>query len=526
MGKITVLTDSTVSSGSAAPGNVSAILALGTIDPQSGEITPEVTVTPPSPLGTFVGCEVYLEAPDQSANAPNTVGVAPVGTVPVGGSFKPIPCGKQAYVASQQPWVFTVQAPSTINWTVSTACRVYCDSYSNAGANTLVEANQSNPTPSTAFNLVPVAAPSPTSAASAVADITNFITVSSLGNFNVNGKLETAFEVIVYSVPDIPNYVYRLVATAVGQDPTKIANQHVISGALTQAGFVQSAGTANIPIPYSFILATPTTTQNWILWMQSGTAKNSKYTWNPLVPGITPSYPFSLGSTSGTMDASALLISSLASYFSITGPLLGIEVDGITIQNTGGQFALVANGIDAGVYIKDGTILSAKIGYEQVVDSNIYNLNAAKVNFGTMSGITITAVTISASSMSSITMTASTLTCTQNGVTTSIQNSNPFPAGLYCGLTVDTGWASTGSAVGVCSTGIVCYNYDLEAFRLTTAGSSGSWATALTLAASDSSSIVLQASIPAIVMNGNTGYTGTLAAAISAGKNVLGGIIY
>jgi len=440
MGKITSTYGAT-SSGTTIvpPGDVTAILAQGVIDPQTGQIAMLVTVTPPATLGTFVGCEIYLEVPDQSATAPNIVGVAPVGTVPVGGKFSPIDCAKLPYVAAQQPWQFSVQAPGTINWTVSTPCRVYCVSYSNNAVNTLVAANQTGASPSQTFGLTPIAEASPTSATNSTAAatlLTNFITCENLGNFNVSGKLETAFEVLVNSVPSIQNYVYRLVATPANSDATNPKNQAIISGALTQPGFVQSGGSDGIPIVHSFSMATPTTTQNWVLWMQSGTVKNGQYTWNNIVPGITPSFPFTLTSSgNGTIDASQVLLSSIESYFSVNGPLLGINVDGITIQNTGGQFALVADGIDAGVYIKDGTILSAKIANAQIVDAQIVNLSAAKITFGTLTGIAITAVTVTSSSMSAIAMTASTLTVTANGITTTLSNANG-PSGSAAGLTV------------------------------------------------------------------------------------------
>jgi hypothetical protein len=48
----------------AAPGAPASIAVTGFIDPVSNTFTLSVNVTPPATLGTFIGCDLFLEIPE------------------------------------------------------------------------------------------------------------------------------------------------------------------------------------------------------------------------------------------------------------------------------------------------------------------------------------------------------------------------------------------------------------------------------------------------------------------------------
>jgi hypothetical protein len=318
-----------------APLDVTGIVVTGFIDPVSAAITLSVGVTPPVG-GTFIGCHVYLEDPDQSSVPAFTVGVTALGgTAAVVGTWLPIDCGDQVYIAPQQPWTITVPGPPGVDPTVDTPCRIYCVAFSTTMENKLVQANQTGPTPNQTFTLVSLASGTPTSGT----NITGLtvasgaqvgIVATALAPVNVTGKLQTPVEVIVTDTPTTQNWGFELVLTYFGQDPTVPANQYVLSGIETQAGPVQ-AGADGISVPHSFVLDTPTAVTSAVVWLIAGLVDASgNFQGNNLVPGITPSFPITFGSTIGTTDASAIMAATIAATMAIVGGLFGVAAAGIT----------------------------------------------------------------------------------------------------------------------------------------------------------------------------------------------------
>lgn len=319
-----------------AGGDVSAITVTGFIDPISAAITLTIGVTPPLPIGTFIGCHIYLEVPDQSSAQPQTVGASTVGgTNPVTGTWTPIDCGKQVYVASQQPWTLSVPGPPGVDPTKDTPARIYCVSFSTGVENQLVQANQPGASPNQIFTLVSLASGSPTSGT----NITGLNTITgaqvgivatALAPVNVSGKLETPVEVLVTDIGTAVGWSYQLVLTYAGQDPTLPANQFVMTAVQTQGGQVQ-APADGVSIPHSFIVDTPTTVTMATVWLQAGLVDASgKFQGNNIVPGITPQFGITFGSTVGTTDASALITSTIAASMAIVSGLFGVAAAGIT----------------------------------------------------------------------------------------------------------------------------------------------------------------------------------------------------
>src|SRR5215472_6770237 len=260
--------------GSGIPANVTILSVTGTVDPNTGMCTVEVQVTPPSPLGPFMGCHLFCEIPDQSTNVAATVGSTPVGrnaqrvAVSVTGPWNPTDIGRHVYVQSQQPWDVTFPLPkptsraTKVDPSFAINSRLYAVSYSLDVENDLVQANQTNPTPNQTFTLEPGIAPS--AAGTNVTTLTTVtgdkisLVVTPKAPVNVNGKLQTPFIAIVSDTPQgIDGWGYRLVLTYDGTDPTDPKQQFILTGVMTQAGIVPSGPADGISVPHSFYLETP-----------------------------------------------------------------------------------------------------------------------------------------------------------------------------------------------------------------------------------------------------------------------------
>ena len=321
-----------------APGNVQSITVSGFIDPVSGAMTLTVGVVPPATIGTFIGCHVYLEVPDQSGGTAAQVGSqsASGSALPLG-FWVPIDCGSLPYVASQQPWIISnIPAPPSVSITANTPARIYCVSFSAAAQNPLVEANQTGASPNQTFELISLASGTPTSGT----NITGLtvasgaqvgIVATALAPVNVTGKLETPVVVLVTDTPTAPpGWCFQLVLTFFGQDPTDPMNQYVVSGIETTAGQVV-AGADGVSVPHSFLLQTPTTVTTATVWLQAGLVNAAGvFVGNNIVPGITPQFSFTYGSTVGTTDASAIMTATITSAMAIVSGLFGVAPAGIT----------------------------------------------------------------------------------------------------------------------------------------------------------------------------------------------------
>lgn len=415
---------------------MSGITVTGFIDPVSAMITLTVSVTPPSPIGTFIGCHIYLEVPDQSSGQPYTVGSSTVGgTTAVTGPWTPIDCGKQVYVASQQPWTLSVAGPPTLDPTKDTPARIYCVSFSTSVENQLVEANQTGASPNQTFTLVSLASGSPT----AGTNVTGLTTVSgvqvgivatALAPVNVNGKLQTPVEVLVTDIGTAKGWCYELVLTYAGQDPTLAANQFVVTGVETAAGPVPSSGSDGVSVPHSFIIPTPTTVTNATVWLIAGLVDASgNFQGNNLVPGITPQFPITFGSTVGTTDASSVMTATIAASMAVVNGLFGVAASGITnsllgagavatinIQNLAitnpllaslcVQAANLASGSVTATAIAAAAVGTAAIQNAAITNALIANLavSGAQIQNATITGANIATATIAGANIGTATI--------------------------------------------------------------------------------------------------------------------------
>jgi hypothetical protein len=604
------------------PGNVTAIVVTGFIDPNTLAIALQVQVTPPTDPGdTITGCHIYLEVPDQSSGTPVQVGTTDLsGTASLIGPWTPIDCGTFPIGAlAARLTIPNIPGPPGINASINIPSRVYANSVSGPIQNTLVEANQPSPTPSQTFTLVSVASGTPANGTN-ITGLTiasgGLVTIvaDALAPVNVTGKLETPVYVQVADTPVIPGWCFQLVLTMAGTDPTLAANQTVLNGGqlYTQAGPVVAPadGISQLTTPHSFVLDTPTAVTNAVVWLVAGLVNASGvFQGNNIVPGITPSFPIVYGSTVGTTDASAIITSTIAASMAIVNGLFGVATAGITnsllgsgavatinvqnlaitnpllaslavqaanlatgsvtstaiaaaavgtaaIQNAAITNALIANLAVSGAQIQSATITGANIASATIGTANIgtgvitnaliatATITGAKIasatitdaNITSLSATKLTAGTISAT----ISITSPTITCTNGfevtagGLTTTIANAVPTgtftsnPAGL-----IVTDGGTVMSIVSVAD-GLAILDYTGThmfcqfGWQNVTGGVAG----ILELGSSVSGAHLIQiqptsgsGGNPIINIGGQTGFTGTLAAAITAGYSVIAGVI-
>ncbi|HLG95520.1 MAG TPA: hypothetical protein VKX49_04325 [Bryobacteraceae bacterium] len=330
----------------AAPGNVTAISVTGFVDPSTnaGQLTVSVTA-PTDPGDTIVGVHLYLEAPDVSATQPFVIGTSTIGDgSTMNGPFSPLDVGKWP-LSQAQPWTVPFTLPPGLDASIAIASRLYANPYSVSYEPKLVQANQAGATPNQTFTLVPTNS-------GASADGTNVTTLTggdggpigivatALSPVNVSGKLETPVLVDITDTPaNTRGWAARLVLTVGNANPTDPANQQIVSDIITQAGPVYAPKGDGITTPHSFVLATPTAITNATVWLQAGLPdpgsgrvhkSSGGYRWNNIVPGITPSFPITYGSTVGTVDASAVLAATIAASMAVVNGLFGVATAGIT----------------------------------------------------------------------------------------------------------------------------------------------------------------------------------------------------
>lgn len=558
-------------SDTTAPGDITGLTVTGSFDPISGYATISVGVTPPS--APFTGCHIFIEVPDQSANPAFTVGISDLsGTDSVAGRWSPIDLAQQPYISDQQPWSLTFPIPDSVDRSGDLSCRVDVVSYTTIVENALVQFGQAGASPSVVFTLTRRVSHVPASGTNVTANM-GPIVATVLPVDNSTGKLKTPVYVIVGSAPiGITGWVGQLVLTYGSADPTVLANQFPVGPIFNTAGPV-NAGHDGITLPHSFAVDTPKTIQGATVWGITGLVDaNGNYQWNNIVPNVTPSFPITLGTTTGTVDAASILLSSITATMAVTAGLFGVANNGIAtiniqalavtnpllaalavdaaklatgavtatkigalavgtaaiqllavdstiIANASVSAAKIVNATITTTQIASATIVGANIASATIVDANIANVNASKITAGTISAsISITAPTIVGG-----TITGATLVLNSGGVTTSLNNATV--GGSVSGISV----AQNSTSVTACMNYASFYGLDAfgtKEFSLTCFTTGGiTYYGLLVLSNAGTTSIVLDASGPTISMGGQTGFTGTLAAAIAAGKNVVGGVI-
>ena len=327
-------TSGTPTGAGAAPGNVSSITVSGILDPAALEITLTVSFTPGS--GTASGVHCWLDIPDHGsatdATAKLTVGSSTVGTAKVAGPFEPIDLGLQTNPT--QPWTFTCGFPqyTGLNPAQNIPCRLYISSTSSMTDNVLIQDGLTGNTPNCAFTLVSLASGTPTAATNVTVNCGNLV-CQVMGNDNSTGKLETPIWATMGSVPSKPpaGWGYRLYISYGTADPTVPANLTAVTEVENVAGPVPPPTKSDgISTAHTFVLPTPTATTNATIWAIAGITKGGTFLANNVVPGITNSCPITFGSTSGTLDASQQMISTLAASMAVVSGEFGIAAAGVT----------------------------------------------------------------------------------------------------------------------------------------------------------------------------------------------------
>jgi hypothetical protein len=327
-------TSGTPTGAGATPGNVSGISVSGVLDPKAFEITLTVSFTAGS--GTFSGVHCWLDIPDHGsatdATAKLTVGSSTVGTAKVAGPFEPIDLGLQTNPT--QPWTFNCAFPqyTGLDPNQNIPCRLYISSISSMTDNVLIQDGLTNATPNCAFSLVSLASGTPTAATNVTVNC-GTITCQVMPNDNTTGKLLTPVWATMGSVPSNPpaGWGYRLYISYGTMDATLPANLTAVTGTETVAGIIPPPSASDgIQVAHSFAIATPTATTNATIWALAGLTVGGTFKPNNVVPGVTNSCPISFGSTTGTVDASQQMLSTIDASMSVVSGLFGVAAAGIT----------------------------------------------------------------------------------------------------------------------------------------------------------------------------------------------------
>jgi hypothetical protein len=387
--------------GGTAPGNVSGITVTGILDPVALTISLQVTFTPPG--GAFTGVHIWLDIPDHGdSSTTQTVGVTPLGTGVIAGPFNPIDLGIQTN--PQQPWNLSTAFPSWtgLNPKQDIVCRLYIASVNAAVGNPLIQDGKPNATPNLSFTLVSLASGSPT-AATNVTDFPTSLTLvcDVLENQTVSGKLVTPVSALIGAVPSNPptGWGYKLIGVQAGLDATSAANQQVLTGVETTAGIVPPPPSGDgVSTQHSFVMQTPTALTEYTVFVVTGLYLNGAWSPNNIVPGITPSCPITIGTTTGVIDASQAIQSSISAEMQVYLGKLGLTPRGVGAgflasgaaqTNLGVVSAttiISANTITGSLMATTGIITaSAQIGNGVVGDLQIGSCNVSKLTAGSAS---------------------------------------------------------------------------------------------------------------------------------------------
>jgi uncharacterized protein YjbI with pentapeptide repeats len=469
----------------AAPGAPAAIAVTGFIDPVTNAFTISVNVTPPATLGTFIGCHLYLEIPDQSSGTPFKIGTSAIGDgSATTGAWFYIDLGQFPFSESE-PWTVTGPAPATLDATQDIPCRLYANPYSAGDEPALIRANQPGASPNQTFTMTSLASGSPT-AGTNVTSVAGPIVATVLSPVNVSGKLQTPVLVDVSTVPNnIPGWAYQLVVTYGTADPTVAANQFVVSSVQNQAGPVQPSAADGITVPHSFEIDTPTSMMTAIVWLQSGLiGSDNSFTANNIVPGITPMWPITYGTTTGTTDASSVMAATIAASMAVVNGLFGVATDGITntllgpnavatinIQNLAitnpllaslcVQAANLANSSVTAVAIANLAVGTVAIQTGAITNALIANaaISDVKIQTATITGASIATATIAGANIGTATITQTNMASASIGtaqiINASITNAlindvsaSKITAGTITAVTITTATINGGAITG------------------------------------------------------------------------------
>jgi hypothetical protein len=305
----------------------------------------QLSITPPVTLGTFIGCHLYLEFPDQSAGSTFAVGTGALGTDGLQGTWAPLDLGLFPYDVTQQPW--TVPVPAEVDLSTSVAARIYAPSYSTAIDNTLVRAGLAGASPNATMTVVAPVRVKQGSGSDVTPLLVTGVTATVLAAVSVSGKLKRPISVTVdfTGLPSVmpTNWAYQLLGFA-NNDLT--TDPVLASGAFNYAGVIGS-GPDGITVDHTFGPDEPTVITPITIYAVAGlkdlkttifknqrgaTATPGTFTANNIVPGITASVNISIGTTTGVTDPTKFITANVSPVFGNVGTLFDLLP--LSVDNT------------------------------------------------------------------------------------------------------------------------------------------------------------------------------------------------
>lgn len=394
---------------------------------------------------TGTAVHVWYEYPDQSSGlALIAGGSAGVGEGTLGGGWIPVDGGQQPYVSTAMPPTATISG--LVAPTVAENIRVYLVACSASYDAPVVRANATNPTPNGTCLIEP---PSGATIGTAVLgaeyapNLTSFTATAGASFDRSDGKQVTP---ITFTFdPPTDSRISKVVFTAIWDDPTIPADQWTLAAGGTYyrvRGKPRASGPSLQDGQYAVLL--PTTNVLHVITFYAS-SEDSNGNINSVVPGVTPSAQVTVGSAAGTIDATKIILSTVANYFSNQAGVFGISNGGVTtalianlaitsaqlaaaavltnniatgavtstkIANANITNALIANGAIGTANIQAAAITTALIANAAITTALIANLAVTDAQIGSLSATKLTAGTISAIFMILV----------ANGVTTTINN--------------------------------------------------------------------------------------------------------
>jgi hypothetical protein len=537
-----------------------------------------IPVTPPSPLGTTKGGHIYVEAPDQSSTPTARMDGTTLmdGSTAMQGPWAPIDLGQFPYVTGQQAWVLEFSPPNSFNSKVSNSIRVYVAAYSNDVDKPLVRYGATGATPSVVVTIPAAVSGKPNSGSNVTPFLVTGISGAVSAAVSVGGKLRRPIGITV-DLSGLPtgtptDWAYQLQGYANGDLST---TPILVSGLMTVDGLIP-AGPDGITIPHTFGPEEPTTITSITVYAVAGLIAGSRlpggrgtlnistsFTPNNIIPGITASCVVSIGTTGGVADPTAFIQSLLDTSVGVVGAIFGVlplgvdaariallavdttklaalavtaaklggsSVTATAIANLAVGTAAIQNGAINTAMIQNAAITNALIGNLAVGTAQIQLLAVGDAQIATLNANKIIAGTI----MASVSLTSPTIVVSGSGYTINLDSPNGFK--MTSGVsTLQIGGAgasvaniniteSTFGGQTVLSPGNISAQKTsgFANAQLHIVGGVGT----LSLNSAGTGALNLDLTSNGFsLVNGATPFSGTLAAAIAAGRSVSGGVI-
>lgn len=266
--------------------------------------------------------------------------------------------------------------------------------------------------------------------------------------------------------------------------------------------------------PIETDVSQPASVQSWTFYVVSVDINNVP---NTIVPGLTPSITLNVGSASGQLNISKVGAGFNATQFAVVaGAFTTIQLDAGIILT--GILQVGYTGSTVSKFEVFDT-LGSLIGFDgdDTGGSGYVGSWRKRMRIG---GTSPSTAPLQADTSGNVTINGATFVLTANGITTTINNATSGLA-VAASITSDDGTYNT--FIGPYLIAIGPHGFPSSHFYALMGNNAGAGRVSLE---NPSTGDVMLIDPTVITINGHVGFTGTLAAAISAGKNVIGGIIY